>query len=214
MKIAREWGLVGAMLCMAGAAWGQAAPVGGIYTCIDAQGRKLTSDRPIPACMDREQSVLGASGTVVQKVGPNLTAAERAQKEAKDKAELEERNKQLDERRRDRALLVRYPNKEVHDKERAEALAQVAAATQSANTRLTDLMGQRKKLDDEMEFYKKDPTKAPLYVRRQVDENTQSIEAQKRFIADQDEETKRINSRFDADLVRLRQLWAAQAAVK
>lgn len=214
MKITREWGLVGAMLSMAGAAWGQAGPVGGIYTCIDAQGRKLTSDRPIPACMDREQNVLNPSGTVQKKVGPSLTAEERAQKEAKDKAELEERNRLLDERRRDRALLVRYPNKEVHDKERAEALAQVAAATQSANTRLNELAGQRKKLDDEMEFYKKDPTKAPQYLRRQVDENNQSVLAQKRFISDQDEESKRINTRFDADLVRLRQLWAAQAASK
>ena len=29
--------------------------VGGIYTCVDATGRRITSDRPIMSCIDREQ---------------------------------------------------------------------------------------------------------------------------------------------------------------
>ena len=35
---------------------------GGIYTCVDAYGRRITSDRPIPECMDREQRQLSSSG--------------------------------------------------------------------------------------------------------------------------------------------------------
>jgi hypothetical protein len=202
------------MAAMAGAVWAQNAPVGGIYTCIDAQGRKLTADRPIPECNDREQKVLNPSGTLKQKVGPSLTAAERAQQEAKDKQELEERNRLNEEHRRDRALLTRFPNKGVHDKERAEALDQIAAVSKAAANRLVELATQRKKLDDEMEFYKKDPTKAPQYLRRQVEENNQSVAVQKRFIGDQEEETRRLNGRFDEELQRLRQLWAAAAASK
>jgi hypothetical protein len=63
-----------------------------------------------------------------------------------------------------------------------------------------------------MEFYKKDPAKAPQYLRRQVEENNQSVAVQQRFIADQEEETRRVNGRFDDELVRLRQLWGAVAA--
>jgi hypothetical protein len=74
-----------------------------------------------------------------------------------------------------------------------------------------ELATQRKKLDDEMEFYRKDPTKAPQYLRHQVEENSQNMAAQKRFIADQEEEARRINSRFDAEQVRLRQLWSISA---
>lgn len=192
----------------------QNVPVGGIYTCIDAQGRKLTSDRPIPECNDREQKVLNPSGTIKQKVGPSLTAAERAQLEAKEKQELEERNRVTEEHRRDRALLIRFPNKAVHDKERADALAQIAAVSKAASTRIVELTAQRKKLDDEMEFYKKDPSKAPQYLRRQVEENSQSVVVQQRFIADQEEETHRVNGRFDEELIRLRQLWATAAAPK
>ena len=113
-------GVLLSVLAVAGsAAWAQNAPVGGIYTCVDGQGRKLTSDRPIPECLDREQKVLNPSGTVKQKVGPSLTAAERAQQEAKERAQQEEQSRLAEEHRRDRALLIRYPNKAVHDKERA-----------------------------------------------------------------------------------------------
>ena len=209
MKMAMRGGWLLLGLLLAGCdAWAQNGPVGGIYTCVDAQGRKLTSDRPIPDCLDREQKILNPSGTVAQKIGPSLTAAERAQQEARDKQDLEERSRIADERRREKALLVRYPNRAVHDKERADAIEQIANATKAASVRLSELTAQRKKLDDEMEFYRKDPSKAPLYLRRQVEENTRNTEAQQRFIAEQDEETKRVNARFDEQLARLRQLWA------
>ena len=55
-----------------------AAQSAGIYTCVDAKGRKITSDRPIVDCIDREQVELNPSGTVRRKVGPSLTAQERA----------------------------------------------------------------------------------------------------------------------------------------
>ena len=207
MKIASGVWLALGLSGMAGVAMAQSAAVSGIYTCVDAQGRKLTSDRPIPECLDREQKVLNPSGTVKQKVGPSLTAADRAQQEAKDKQELEERNRIAEERRREKALLARYPTKAVHDKERAEAIAQITVVSKAANTRLTELGAQRRKLDDEMEFYKKDPSRAPEYLRRQVEENNQSVAVQKRFIADQDDEARRVNGRFDDELVRLRQLW-------
>ncbi len=205
MKMTRL--LVCGACVVAGAVWAQSAPASGIYTCVDAQGRKLTSDRPIPECNDREQKLLNPSGTVKQKIGPSLTAAERAQQEARDKLELEERNRISEEHRRDKALLARYPSRAVHDKERSEALAQIAAVSKAASTRLVELGAQRRKLDDEMEFYRKDPKKAPEYLRRQVEENSQSAAVQKRFIADQDDETRRVNGRFDDELVRLRQLW-------
>jgi hypothetical protein len=206
-----RWLLAGGV-ALASAAQGQNAPVGGIYTCMDAHGRKLTSDRPIPECLDREQKVLNPSGTVAKTVAPSLTASERAHEEARAKQEAEERSRIQDERRRDKALLARFPNLGAHDKERADAIQQLTAASQAARLRLVELTAQRKKLDDEMEFYRKDPSRAPQYLRRQVEENSQSIAAQKRFIADQDDEARRINSRFDGELQRLRQLWSPTVA--
>ena len=179
----------------------------GIYTCTDARGRKLTADRPIPECSDREQNLLNPSGTVKGKVGPVLTAQERMDLEAKEKAEQDDRARTNEEKRRDRALLARYPSKAVHDKERAEALSQVGVVRKAALTRSDELTRQRTEINKEMEFYKKDPSKAPAAVSRQVDEVNQSLAVQGRFIADQDAEIKRVNARFDEELMRLKYLW-------
>lgn len=207
--LTRVWrGVLVLGLCSASLAGAQPTVAQGIYTCIDAKGRKLTADRPIPDCADREQKVLNPSGTVKTRVGPTLTAKERAEQEALQKAEQEERARLNEERRRDRALMIRYPNQGVHDKERADALAQIGVVRHAAVNRVDELMRQRTTINAEMEFYKKDPSKAPLSLRRQVDEVTNSLAVQGRFIADQDAEFKRVNARFDEELVRLKQLWA------
>jgi hypothetical protein len=201
------------LLCLPTWCLAQAQPstTQGIYTCVDAKGRNLTSDRPIPECTDREQKVLNPSGTVKARVGPTLTALERSELEAKERAQLEEQARLNEEKRRDRALLVRYPNKAVHDKERAGAMAQINVVKQAALNRSEELARQRTPLLDELEFYKKNPAKAPPSVRRQLEEVGQSIAIQTRFIADQDAEIKRVNARFDEELARLKQLWSQQA---
>ena len=202
-------------LCLAASVFAQAAGtpvISGVYTCVDAKGRKLTADRPIADCIDREQKVLNPSGTVKAKVGPSLTAQERAEQEQKAKREAEEQSKAADEKRRNRALLSRYPNKAVHDKERNEAVLGVENVIKAAKGRMDDLAAQQLRLDQEMEFYKKDPSKAPAYLRRQVDETQQSTAVQKRFIGEQEAEIRRINARFDDELSRLKPLWAAAQA--
>ena len=190
----------------------QASNGTGIYTCVDARGRSLTSDRPIPECTDREQKVLNPSGTVKARVSATLTAQERTALEAKEKAAQEERARLNEEKRRDRALLARYPNQAVHDKERAEALAQIGVVRQAAAHRVKELLRQRAVINEEMEFYKKDPSKAPPAVRRQADELAQSLAIQDRFIVDQDAEIKRVNARFEEELLRLKRLWPLQSA--
>ena len=180
----------------------------GIYSCVDSKGRKLTSDRPIAECADREQKLLNPSGTVREKVGPTLTAPERAEVEAREKLELQERARRDEDKRRDRALLLRYPSRAVHDVERAEALKQIGVVKAAAANRVEELLRQRVALDAEMEFYKKDPGKAPPPLRRQVDELAKNLAVQKRFIADQEGEITRVNVRFDEELGRLQQLWA------
>ena len=183
--------MVGLGLLLAGAAWqahAQGGVEGGIYTCIDAKGRKLTSDRPIRECTDREQRLLNPSGTVRAIIPPTLTGPERAALEAKQRREAEERARQAEEKRRERALLVRYPSRTVHDKERSEALASISLVRQAAMNRVKELERQRKELDTELEFYAKDPSKVPPSLQRLVDENTKSMAVQERFIAEQEAE--------------------------
>ena len=189
-------------------AWAQSASSGGIYTCVDTKGRKLTSDRPIPECADREQKELTTTGTVKRTVKPVMTADEQRAADEKDKLATEERLRLLEEKRKDRAMLSRYPNRAAHDKERNEALAQIDDVIKAATKRIGELASQRKDINDELEFYKKDPKKAPQSLKRQLEDNDNSVAVQKRFVGDQDGEKKRVNVRFDDELSRLKTLWA------
>jgi len=182
----------------------------GIYTCVDARGRTLTADRPIAECSDREQRELGPSGTVRRKLEPTYTACEQQEREDRAREAAIQAARLTDERRRERALLVRYPNLATHDRERSEALAQIDAVTQAAKKRIAELGEDRKKIDEELEFYKQDVSKAPGAVRRKLDDNTQSVAVQNRFIAEQEDEKKRVNARFDEERIRLKALWTPQ----
>lgn len=187
------------------------APVsGGIYSCTDARGRTHTADRPIPACIDREQRELGPSGTTRRVIEPTYTAREIAEREDRAREAALQAARIVDERRRERALLVRYPNAAVHDRERAEALVQIDAVIQAAKKRLVELAEDRRKIDEELEFYKADVSKAPGAVRRKLEDNLQSVAVQNRFIGEQEDEKKRVNARFDEERTRLKQLWSPQ----
>ncbi len=186
-------------------------PTPEIYTCTDAKGRKLTSDRPISDCRDREQKILNPSGTVKARVGPTLTVRERNDLEAKAKAEQAQQAILDEEKRRDRALLVRYPSQSVHERERAQALANIGLVKQAAIAQVTELLAQKAKLLDEMAFYEKDPSKAPQKLKRQIDDINRTLAAQGRFMADKDAEAARVNARFDEEKTRLAPLWRMTA---
>jgi hypothetical protein len=188
----------------AGGAWAQAA---GIYTCTDRSGRRLTSDRPILECVDREQKELNASGTVKRVLPPSLTGPERAALDERDRKLAEERQRQEEDRRMRRALLARYPNAAVHDVERAKALKTASDAVTNGQRRIAQLQDDRQKLAAETEYYK-DPAKWPLKLKRQIEQNEQETALQQRYVVTQQEEQTRINARFDDELARLKVLWA------
>lgn len=189
------------MLCGAAAAQD-------IYSCVDAKGRTLTADRPIPECIDRMQNKLSPSGLVKRQLGPTLTAHEQAAQDEKDRHAAEVRAREAEDRRRDRALLLRYPTRLVHDQERATALLQIDEVIKASSKRRGELADQRKAIRDELEFYAKDPTKAPASLKRRLEENEGSVAVQQKFIAEQEQEKKRVNQRFDEELAKLKQLWA------
>ncbi len=193
------------MLCALAAsgmapAWAQQdKPAQEVYTCIDKSGRRITADRPI-------------AGAERRRIGPTLTEHERAAQEVQRRKEAEQRARIAEERRRERVLLARYPDEATHREERLNALAQVDEVVAVAHKRIADLRGERKRIDVELEFYRRDPAKAPAKLQRQIAENDEAVAEQQRFIAAQDQEKRRVAQRFDAELAQLRQLWAAQRA--
>ncbi len=187
-------------------AWAQPAPGPGIYTCIDANGRRLTADRPIAECRHKEQQILNRDGSVRAILPPTLTAEERAEKEARDRAAAEARAAAADAVRRDRNLMTRFPNEAAHQRAREAALDTVRLAIRATELRLRELQAARKPLLDEAEFY---AGKAlPPKLRSALDANDAAVEAQRSITATQEAELGRINRLYDVELERLRRLWA------
>ena len=184
----------------------------GIYTCVDAKGRKIKSDRPIAECMDRAQQEISPTGTVKRVLLPPPTKQERAALEEKENKDAEDRIKAAAENRQNRALLKRYPDRASHDKDRAALLELVNDAIKTATKRSEDLDGQRKGISTELEFYKSSPGKAPPALKRRLDETDGNMAMQKRLLTEKEAEKKRIDERFDAEFARLKPQWDAVAA--
>ena len=184
----------------------------GIFSCVDAKGRRLTADRPIAECLDREQNELNSNATLKRKHGPSLTADERDAEEEKNRRISQELSLVTEVKKRERALLTRYPNLASHNKERLAAITQVDDVIATTTPRSAELVMQGKALDIEAEFFSKDPSKAPLRLKRLIEEHEQHLAAQNRLVADLAGEKQRVNNRFDEELARLRRLWSLQVA--
>jgi hypothetical protein len=178
----------------------------GIYTCTTPEGRKLTSDRPIPECAAREQRILNPDGSQRATLPPFLSPEERSVKEAAERRAAAERLAQQDAIRRDRTLMQRYPSEAAHLRARNAALDDAVKALRTSERRIKDLGAERKPLLDEAEFYK--GRALPAKLKQAMDANDAAIEAQQVLIENQKAEAVRINGRFDAELSRLRKLWS------
>lgn len=177
-----------------------------IYTCTTPDGRKLTSDRPIAECASREQRILNPDGSYRSTLPPFMSPEERSAHEARERKLAAERAAQLDAVRRDRNLMIRFPNEAAHKRARDLALDDVVKATQVSEKRIAELAIERKPLTDEAEFYK--GKQLPAKLKQLLDANDASIEAQQALIENQKSERVRINGRYDVELARLKKLWA------
>lgn len=199
-------GLLLALLLGAGLAQAQSKP---IYSCVAPDGRRLTSDRPIPECATREQRVHNPDGSVKSVVPPSMSLEEKAAQELKERKAAADRAAQQDAVRRDRNLLIRYRNEASHREGREAAVDDIHKALQGSERRLKELAVERKPLADESEFYK--GKAMPPKLKEQLDANDVATEAQRVLIENQKAELVRVNKVFDAELARLRKLWAGAA---
>ena len=203
-------GAVVLVLWAAGAASAGTTPAtASIYSCIDGTGKRLTSDRPIPECTAREQRVLNSDGSTKKMLPPTMTADERADAEARERAQNARRMAQMEAVRRDRNLRMRYPNEAAHQKARVAALDDVKRTLQLSQQRLEALAAEKKPLLNEAEFYV--GRAMPARLKQQLEGIDAAAEAQRSLMQNQQAETQRINAVFDIELARLRQLWAGAA---
>jgi hypothetical protein len=184
------------------------APATSIYTCVDAQGHRLSSDRPIPECVAQEQRMLNRDGSPKGVLPPAQSPEEKARADKAKREADQARLAREAEARRDRALLTRYPDLLRHDAARTRAQEPVDRQIEAAQRRLAELEVERQALQHERDAAGK---VLPQALRARIAANEGAIEAQDIILRDQENERERLNKQFDAELVRLRALWAGAA---
>ena len=202
-----------ALWVAAGGVWAQAPAPGTaveIYVCTDDQGRRITADRPIRECMDRPQRILNPDGSQRGVKNPPMTAQERAAKEAQERQVAEEAAAKAEAVRRDRNLLSRYRNEDMHRAARESALDPVRLTMDLTETRLAQLRRERRALEEETRAPKSKDHAATL--KLQLEANEAAAAAQRENTASQRAELDRINRIYDIELERLKRLWAGEPA--
>jgi hypothetical protein len=203
--------------------WGSAAcaqtPTAGtpidIYVCTDDQGRRITSDRPIRECMDRPQRILNPDGSLRGIKQPPLTAEERSAKEVRERQAAEEAAAKAEAVLRDRNLLSRYRNEDMHRAARESALDPVRLTMDLTETRLAQLRRERRAVEEELraqQAKQKGSKDVTAGLRSQLESNDAATQAQREITQTQKAELDRINRIYDIELERLKRLWAGETA--
>jgi hypothetical protein len=179
-----------------------------IFQCTLPDGRKVTSDKPIVECMNagKPQRELNKDGSEKGVFEAPPTEEEKGERERINRQREAERTALEIEIRRDRDMVKRYPNEAAHGKARARALDDVANAVRSSEARIKLLLQERKPMEDEKEFFVGKPL--PNKLKLALDGNDAALEAQRSLVQNQQTEIVRVNALYDAELARLKKLWA------
>jgi len=180
-----------------------------LYTCTDANGRKFTSDRPPPECANLPVRELRADGSVRRVIEPPPTEEQRKARAEQAQRALQEQEAKRSQARRDIALLETYAASADIEAARRAALVSRQATIDRSKQRLETLAAERKKLDNEAEFYAN--RKVPEMLERAIEANKALVQAEQRLIDETQADMARINKRFDVESERYRELVRAGA---
>lgn len=205
----RQAALFGLLACGSLVAMAQAAaPTGIMFTCV-ANGKTYTADRPPAECVNSDIRELNRDGSVRRVIARPLTIEEQRTRALEAKKKYEEEERILAQRRRDRSLLEAYATEAEIEAARKKSLEGAEQIIRRSQERAKSLAEDRKRLDDESEFYKK--REQPDSLKRAYALNAQAVTAEEKIIAEARGEVARINERFDAEKKRFRELVAQGA---
>jgi len=185
-----------------------AAPSGpGRFYC--CEGGRICGDALPEQCRGKAYRILDSGGNLLKEVGPPLTTQQKAEAaaEAQRKKELEEHAKE--QRHKDQALLDTYATPQDIDMAQSKAEADVNLAIQGAEDRIAVARKQRKKLEDEAEFYKKKTL--PAEVAKGLRDVDHEIKTQQELLDVKKGDAATIKAKYDADRKRYSQLTGRSA---
>ena len=201
MRTAAKCGLL-LLALVGGPASSLAAP--SIFCCNNEAGRQVCGDVLPSACYGRAYRELGYTGRTARTVEAPLTGEQRVQRAAEEQRRSEQERLLNEQRRKDQALLNTYGSEKDIEIMRSRAERDLATAIKAAEERIAEIRRQRKKFEDEAEFYKK--RQLPADVAKGLRDADQEIRAQESVIESKKKDLDAIRLKYDEDLRRFVEL--------
>ena len=178
-----------------------APPAGGgsglLYCCNDSNGKQVCGDILPQACYGRAYREIGDGARTVRQVEAPLTPEQRVQRAADDETRRQEEIVRKEQQRKDQALLNTYGSERDIDAMRARAEEDVQKSIQAAETKIAEIRQQRKRFENEAEFYKKKPM--PPDIQKGLNDANGEIQAQESIIEAKKKELEIVRTKYAED---------------
>ncbi len=199
--------LVAAALVLAPAAQAQQY----LYVC-QYKGHTISGGLPPPECKDQDIRELNRDGTLHRLIPAPLTPQQRKARELAEEERMRQEESERAQARKDRALLETYGSVSEIEAARQRTVAARQVLVDRAQQRIEQYARERRKLDDEAEFYAK--REMPAKLKDAFAANALLAAQQEKTKTDVLQEIRALNRRYDADVQRYRELeeMAARAA--
>ncbi len=174
-----------------------------LYVCT-VNGRTVTGQLPPQECRNSDVRELNPDGTLHRLIPAPLTPEQRRRRQEEEDARLRQEEAERAQSRKDRSLMETYSSVDEIEAARRRSLAGRQMLIDRADSRIAQYAKERKRLDDEAEFYAN--REMPTRLKESYASNKTLTEQQEKTRADAMTEMRRINERFDADRKRFEEL--------
>jgi hypothetical protein len=175
-----------------------------IFSCKDETGRMITSDRPIPECSKRDVRVLRQDGLAKGVIPAPLTDEQRKQRDVDLDVKRQKDNQERERLSRDRALVAAYPDLASLEVQRKRQIQDVQVEIEAAKKRILLKEPDLREAQAELEFYR--GKKVPGNVNNKIALAASAILVEDELIRAKQQEILTVNSKFDSDAKRLREI--------
>jgi len=177
---------------------------GQMFVCTDRAGHTHADRYPPAECRDRDVRELNPDGSLKRVIPAPLTREQRKKRDEEEEARLREEEQERAQLHKDRALLETYGSVDEIDSARRRDLSARQLLIDRANQRIAQYGRERKRLEDEAEFYQH--REMPPELKERFENNKALVQQQEKTLADTKLEMQKINERYDADKQRYQEL--------
>ena len=183
-------------------------PVGAgtIKKWVDERGVTHYGDTIPPEYVKQSSTELNSKGIVVKKTERAVTAEERKAQEEAQALSLTAKQKEMEQQRRDKALLNTYTDEKEIDLTRDRNLQQAEVQTKGAELRIKQVEEHLVKYRNQAAAMTKASKPVPADLKQDIADAEGEIQHQKDILEQKKKDMESVRARFEADKVRFREL--------